>query len=278
MKYSISLIPSDMKEVWQILQSHKAHLANPFDSYCEDRLEECGLYKVLYEGTAIGYAGIIGEELCYFHVIPLYFRIAQKAFDYCIREMGIKKVNVLSQDYLLVSLIAEWDYSIEREACYFIDAGRMEKPRGEASEANFRTAVPSDKPMIVEKTGDFFDKLEAQIRIGTIFVLEKDKSLMGCGIVEQGRLFSECVSIGMITCREHRRKGVAGTILWNLKEWAYGRGLRPVAGCWYYNVLSRRSLEAAGMIAASKGFSAILLGKEEIPLRTGNPPGELVND
>lgn len=61
-----------------------------------------------------------------------------------------------------------------------------------------------------------------------------------------------------------------------LEEWAYSKGLRPVAGCWYYNVLSRRSLEAAGMIAASKGFNAVLLGKEELPLRTGNPPGELV--
>lgn len=81
--------------------------------------------------------------------------------------------------------------------------------------------------------------------------------MMGCGIVERGRLFPECVSIGMITCREHRQKGVAQTILWNLKGWAYSNGLKPVAGCWYYNLLSRRSLEAAGMIAASKGFNSI---------------------
>jgi hypothetical protein len=52
--------------------------------------------------------------------------------------------------------------------------------------------------------------------------------------------------------------------------------MRPIAGCWYYNVISRKSLEAAGMIAASKSFRAVLLGKEELPLRTGNPPGELV--
>lgn len=119
------------------------------------------------------------------------------------------------------------------------------------------------------------DMLEERIKGQTIFLLEDDDELMGCGIVERGRLFPECVSIGMITCREHRQKGVAQTILWNLKEWAYSNGLRPVAGCWYYNVLSRRSLETAGMIAASKGFNAVLTGKEELPLRTGNPPGEL---
>ncbi|HYE82392.1 MAG TPA: hypothetical protein VEG39_09525 [Clostridia bacterium] len=52
--------------------------------------------------------------------------------------------------------------------------------------------------------------------------------------------------------------------------------MKPIAGCWYYNVISRRSLEAAGMIAVGKGFDAVLLGKEKLPLRTGNPPGELV--
>jgi hypothetical protein len=30
------------------------------------------------------------------------------------------------------------------------------------------------------------------------------------------------------------------------------------------------------MIAISIGYEAILKGKEKLPLRTGNPPGELV--
>ena len=61
----------------------------------------------------------------------------------------------------------------------------------------------------------------------------------------------------------------------NLKEWAYKNNLRPVSGCWYYNTLSRKSLESVGMIATSIGYEAILKGKETLPqLRTGNPPGE----
>jgi hypothetical protein len=145
-----------------------------------------------------------------------------------------------------------------------------------ASSAQFRIAGVADMPAILRETGDFFDRLEEWINAQTIFMLEDGNTLMGCGIVEQGRLFTDCVSIGMITCREHRHKGVAQIILWHLKEWAYSHNMRPIAGCWYYNVISRKSLEAAGMIAASKGFRAVLLGKEELPLRTGNPPGELV--
>jgi GNAT superfamily N-acetyltransferase len=276
MNKNFTLIESNIKEINGLLNSHKSHLAHPMDSYCEDKLDESTIYRIIHEGTDIGYAGIIGDELRFFHVLPVYFKYAPDAFEYCIKQKGIKTVNVMTQDSLLVSLIVEWNFRVEKEGCYFVDAGRQEKPQVEASRAQFRTADLSDMPAIIKETGDFFDKLEERINAETIFVLEEGNDLMGCGIVEQGRLFKDCVSIGMITCREHRKKGVAQTILWHLKEWAYLQNLKPIAGCWYYNVLSRKSLEAAGMIAASKGFNAVLLRKEELPLRTGNPPGELV--
>ncbi len=276
MKASFTLTTSTLREITSILASHKDHLVQPLDSYCENKLEESTIYRIAYDGADIGYAGIIKEELWYFHILPACFRHGPAALEYCIKEKSINTVNILTQDPLLLSLIVEWDYKVEMEACYFIDSGRVQKPQAEAGKGSFRTAGPSDIPAIVKETGDFFDKLEQRIKAETIFVLEDGNDLLGCGIVERGRLFSDCVSIGMITCREHRKKGVAQTILWHLKEWAYSKGLIPVAGCWYYNVISRRSLEAAGMLATGKGFNAVLLGKEALPLRTGNPPGELI--
>lgn len=111
---------------------------------------------------------------------------------------------------------------------------------------------------------------------GSIFVLMDRGELLGCGVAEKGVYYKDCVSIGMVTVREKRKKGVGQTILWNLKEWAYKNGLKPISGCWYYNMLSRRTLEKAGMVAVSRGFDAELIEKERLPLKTGNPPGELV--
>ena len=276
MKKTFSLIESNLNEITRILNSHRSSLTHPIDSYCEDKLTESTIYRILTDGADIGYMGIIEDEVRFFHVLPVYFKYAPEALEYCINQKGVKVVNVITQDSLLVSLIAEWDFSKEKEACYFIDSGRQERPFLRADSANLRTADLSDIPAIIKETGDFFDKLEEWINAQTLFLLEDGNTLMGCGLVEHGRMFPDCVSIGMITCREHRKKGVAQTILWHLKEWAYSHDLRPVAGCWYYNTVSRRSLEAAGMIAASKGFHAVLIGKEELPLRTGNPPGELV--
>ena len=82
----------------------------------------------------------------------------------------------------------------------------------------------------------------------------------------------------MFVNREYRGKGYAPLILLKLKEWCYSNSFKPVAGCWYPNTLSRKSLERAGMIAVAIGFEAILKGKEKLLLRTGNPPGELMKE
>jgi hypothetical protein len=140
MKASFTLTPSILREITPILHSHKGYLAHPFDSYCEDKLEESAIYRIVHDGADIGYTGIIGEELRYFHILPAYFKYAPDALEYCIREMNIKAVNVITQDSLLLSLIAEWDYKVEMEACYFIDLGRRQKPQVEAGKGSFRTA------------------------------------------------------------------------------------------------------------------------------------------
>ena len=165
----------------------------------------------------------------------------------------------------------------------FTDSGSEENSNIQASHTFFRTARLSDIERIRKVCGDFFEEpsggfitLEERVEAETIFLLENNEELLGCGIVEKSQFCKGIASIGMFVNREYRKKGVARTILINLKKWAYIHNLKPVAGCWYYNTLSRKSLESAGMIATSIGYKAILKGKEKLPLRTGNPPGELV--
>jgi len=76
----------------------------------------------------------------------------------------------------------------------------------------------------------------------------------------------------MFTNPEHRHRGVPTAVLLNLKKWVYRKGLKPVAGCWYYNTLSRKSLEAAGMINNTPiGYSLMLKGREILLLKTAFP-------
>lgn len=260
-----------------VLREHAGCLSAPWDSFIEENLLKSDIYTLYRADLPIGYASVQGKELLSFFVSKPYYRFAPDALAYLIDSLRIKTAQVLTNDPLFTGLIMEWDYRIkDRGGCFFTDGGICEKPALEAEAPIFRAARDADIDAIYSHTGDFFDKLEERIAEAEIFMLEDGDRLMGCGIVEKGKIHADCVSIGMITCREHRRKGAAQTILWHLKEWAYIHNLRPIAGCWYYNVLSRKSLEAVNMIPTGKSYTVLLQGKKELPLRTGNPPGELV--
>ena len=93
MEKNFTLKESNLNEIPQLLQSHKSSLAHPMDSYCEDKLDESTIYRIVHEGADIGYAGVIGDELRFFHVLPVYFKHAPDALEYCIKQKGIKRVQ-----------------------------------------------------------------------------------------------------------------------------------------------------------------------------------------
>ena len=265
------------------VNAHLGSLKYPIDSWLEDKLLGGDLYRFERDGLCVGYCVIEERTLRFFHVLREYYKDASAMLARIVREFGIEKVMVMTQDSQLCALLVEWDYDKERLACWFADSGCDVDAADIAQSAVFRKAQQSDAERIRGISGDFFDEdsegyysLEERIDAGNMFVLEQDDKLLGCGIVRDGRVMKDVLSIGMFTSPEYRQKGVAKTILLNLKNWAYAHGKTPVAGCWYYNTLSRRSLEAAGMIAVSLGYEAVLKKKDNPPKRTGNPPGELV--
>jgi len=272
--FKFSFVESNLHEIPDILQSHFDYMAFPMDSYLEDMLEACDIFKIVSQEKIIGYVGRQEDIIDFFHVMPSFYQFAPDIFETFIAKFEIKKVEVITQDPLLASLMAEWDYTKEKKACWFIDETRHESPINKLKNPIFRIATLLDKDVILKETGDFFDKLEKQINEDTVYILEENGEMLGCGIIERGRYFRNNASIGMICLKQHRQKGVASTILWHLKEIVYTEGKAPIAGCWFYNILSRKSLEKAGLIAASKGYISTLSGKEIPPLRTGNPPGE----
>ena len=279
---NIEIKKSTHSAISEVLNSHLNSLAFPMDSFLEDMLTASEIFSIKKHAAIIGYAAVQGDYLCFFHILLGEFNNAPAIFEEFCKSNNIRSVQVMTQDALMVALISEWSYKKIKGACWFIAGERLEKPTGLASVAIFRIASLNDIKLIEEKTEGFFDSdnpektLSKNIQNGGIFVLMDDDELLGCGVAEKGVYIKEYVSIGMVTVREKRRLGVGKTILWHLKEWAYANGLKPIAGCWYYNVLSRKTLEKAGMITASMGFDAEIIEKEVVPLRTGNPPGELV--
>jgi GNAT superfamily N-acetyltransferase len=268
-----------------IIDRHMHSLIHPIDSWIEDNLLTSALYGIYnVEEALVGYVAIQENEvLRHFYMDQAYFMKAPAVLSHVLEKLGLEKVFVMTQDQRLVTLISEWDFDKRKGACFFIDSTPGSEHPPLKSEWIFREAVQSDVSMIREIAKDFFDdvscgfnSLEERIEGKTIFVLDQAGQHVGYGIIEASSLMPGAVSIGMIVNPDFRKLGAGRSILLELKNWSYTKGLRPVSGCWYYNTLSRKSLESAGMIATSIGYYATITGKEVLPLRTGNPPGELV--
>lgn len=281
--FKVAIENSSIDECMDLIMEHVQSLAHPMDSFLEEQMFTGVVYCYRKDDERIGYCCVKEESIEFFYVKKQHFACAPNILEQTTKELCIDKVSVMSQDSLLCALIAEWDYDMRRGACWFVDSGRSVDRSAKTQNTVFRLAKLDDCETIRKVSGDFFDEssccftgLEDRIKAQTIFVLEEDGEFLGGGIIEHGRLQDDCVSIGMFTNPEHRQKGVAKTILFNLKDYVYSIGKKPVAGCWYYNTLSRMSLESAGMIAASLGYEAQLKNKDKPPIRTGNPPGESV--
>ena len=280
MNSKIRFIDASNESVRPMIEAHIRSLAFPFEGYVESMLDNCRKLAVLFQNLLIGYAGITDDFIDFFYVALPYFNIAPKALEQLTQETGIARIMVRTNDPMLLSLVSEWDYTTNKYACWFIDAGRIAQPDVPVKNAVFRKAELSDLDIIEENSDGFFDDddLESWISGGWIYKLEQSGEHLGYGIINHEKYNPHTASIGMYCIKRHRRKGVAQTILWHLKEIVYARGRSPVAGCWYYNTLSRMSLERANLRVVGIGYIANLTGKEKLKKITGNPPGEIVPD
>ncbi len=276
---SLKLEKSDIDECRTLIHHHIDTLAFPLESWLEDNLFKADFCRFEHGGKTIGYVACKDSLVEFFHVLRPHFRQAPQAFELAASQLKIKKARVFTLDSLFMAVIAEWDYGKEKNSCFFLDSESRATVAGEPFSDNFRKAQPGEEKAIRAVSGDFFDEagggfetLEERVAAETIFMLEDKNNLLGCGAIEKSRLCPGFASIGMLTNPTYRKMGVAKQMIVNLKRWVYRLGLAPVAGCWYYNTLSRKSLESAGMIVTAIGYDALLRGKEKVPLQTKLPP------
>ena len=247
-------------------------LVTPMDSFVEDYMSASKFWVIKRGDDAIGFYALGEKDLVAFYLSGPWTKYGPPLFERVINHHDLQQVYFQTSDSYLVGLLTDWEFEKRKGAYFFQDYVDIPQPSIAYSDVSFRKARTKDMEMIQEKTGGFFSPED--IDTGEIYALRSGEELLGCGIVVRGRFFTGHASIGMVTCKEHRRRGIGRFILWSMKQWCYERNLQPIAGCWYYNTVSRRSLESVGMASRSRGMRAILKGKEDIPERTGNPPGE----
>lgn len=224
-----------------------------FDSFLEERILKSEHYEILFESEQIGYFSIFDSNLLTQFFLDKEFRnISQEVFDKIRRFENVQKAFVPTSDEFFLSHVIDYSRKIESQAYFFKDSKRKISENKIFSNFFCKLALQKNIELIKRETGDFFDDIIKQVEKQQIYICYKDEIVVSFGIIEKSKLYENVASIGMFTVSENRQCGIGRNTLIKLKEICYQEDLIPIAGCWYYNHNSKKTLESAGMFSQSR--------------------------
>lgn len=233
------------------VRQHLAALPSAIDSYLEEHILAATPYRIVVDGQVAGYASIHGGSLItQFSLDPPWRHLGQQLFAQVRRLEQVRSAFVPTCDELYLAHALD-DYRLLTKQAYFFAVGsncEAALPDG----ISLRLAQPDDIDVIRQESGDFFADSEGHIARQELFITLRMGEPVGFGLSIRSALYDSVASIGMYTIERHRRTGVGAATFSLLIDECGRHGLRPVAGCWYYNHASKRTLERAGMYAGTR--------------------------
>jgi GNAT superfamily N-acetyltransferase len=247
----VRILPVEFADIAGEVRDHLTGLPSPIDSYLEDHILASSHYRLQVTGAAIGFASIHDHRLItQFAIDTNYQALGQMAFAQVRRLDEAQSAYVPTCDEFYLSHALD-DYRQLAKQAYFFQANGPLRDEV-ASNYEMRLAIPDDVAVLREETEDFFAPLEERIASGELLITMRNARTVGFGVLVPSLLQEAVASIGMFTIPAFRGQGVGTATISLLMDECRKRGRRPVAGCWYYNHGSKRTLERAGMVSRTR--------------------------
>ncbi len=250
---NIKILKANFETIKEMLLIAINEHASHFDSFLEDHILKSSHYEILADNVQVGYFSIFEKNLLtQFYVDVNYRYLSQELFDKVKRYEQVYKAFVATGDEFFLTHVLDCLQKIELQAYFFKDTKVEFSKDMILNDLSLKLATEVDIELIQEKSGDFFDDVVGQVHNHQIFIGIQNKDIVSFGIIEKSKLYHGVASIGMFTVAEKRNCGIGRITLIKLKEACYRDGITPIAGCWYYNHESKRTLQGAGMVAQSR--------------------------
>jgi RimJ/RimL family protein N-acetyltransferase len=244
--------PVAFAEVREAMCRHLRALPSAIDSFLEDHILASNHYRIDVAGETAGFASIHEERLItQFALAEAYRECGQMLFGTLRRMEQVRSAFVPTCDEFFLAHALD-DYRQLAKQAYFFATPTGVGETVASDRYTMRPAAVDDADFVRQESGDFFEDLERKISSGQLFVTLRGEEPVGFGILEQSALYEDVASIGMYTIERFRQTGVGTATIAMLIAECRRRSLRPVAGCWYYNHRSRRTLQRAGMYSSTR--------------------------
>ena len=244
--------PVTFAEIQEATRQHLRALPSAIDSFLENHILASNHYRIIVAGETAGFASIHEERLITQFALSEPYRGCGQALFRDLRQMEQVRsafVPTCDQFYLVHALD---EYQRLAKQAYFFATPSVVRERVAPDRFSMRPAFMDDADFVRHESGDFFEDLERHIFSDELFVTLRGEEPVGFGILVKSALYEDVASIGMYAIERFRRAGVGTATIAMLIETCRRRSLRPVAGCWYYNHRSRRTLQRAGMYSSTR--------------------------
>jgi RimJ/RimL family protein N-acetyltransferase len=239
-------------EIREATCQHLAALPSAIDSFLEDHILASNHYRIVVTGEPAGFASIHEERLItQFTLSEPYRQHGQDLYRELRQLEQVRSAFVPTCDQFFLAHALDDYRRLTKQAYFFATPPGV----GEVDATNrysMRPAAIADADFVRQESGDFFEHLERIIEAEELFVTLQGEEPVGFGILVESSLYEDVASIGMYTIERFRQTGVGTATIAMLIEECRRRSLRPVAGCWYYNHRSRRTLQRAGMYSPTR--------------------------
>lgn len=248
---SIQFMPIALSDIQGVLQQHLSALPSAIDSFLEDHIVESRHYQICMSDEVAGYTSIHkGKLITQFALKPSYGHHGQSVYSQVKKLDEVQAAYVPTCDEFFLSHALDDYRQLTKQAYLF--AARLPLLDEEPSRFALRPAEKGDIEAIRKTSGEFFGSIENYINKQELFLTLADDSCVGFGLMAKSELAGNVASIGMYIIEGFRRQGAGTATLRLLRAECQRKKLRPVAGCWYYNHLSKKTLERAGMFTQTR--------------------------
>jgi RimJ/RimL family protein N-acetyltransferase len=243
--------PVALDDIRSDIRQHLSSLPAAIDSFLEDHIVASTHYRIVVGEELAGFASIHGGTLItQFALNEPYKHLGQPLFAQLRKLEEVQSAFVPTCDEFYLSHALDDYRQLAKQAYFFATSDHASVPA--TSPYTLRPAAPDDAGLILQEASDFLPHTEEHIAKQELFVTLRGDEPVGIGISVRSTLYEDVASIGMYTFARFRQQGVATATISLLIEECRRTGLRPIAGCWYYNHLSKRTLERAGMYSPTR--------------------------
>lgn len=248
----VSIVRAEFTDVKDDISRHLDSLPGRIDSFLEDHVRDSNHYVISALGTRAGFASVYsGGLITQFSLEPAHQRFGQSAFQALRKLENVGAAFVPTCDEFYLSHAID-DYRQLLKQAYFFEVPPSGSVAVGSGAYSLKVATAEDEDAIREQSGALFGDVGKRIECGELFVTDRAGVSVGFGILAKSPFQRSVASIGMFTLKQFRGAGVGTATIALLIGECSRRGIRAVAGCWYYNHPSKRTLERAGMTTKTR--------------------------